>query len=229
MARIIFTAIVDTIRGSIAGTTFQSNKYGHSIKRKPCMRRPNSHLQNQSKVFMSIVTRTWRTMTQAQRDAYDTWAATYPQYAKHNPSAVLSGYAVFVKFNCLFMLSVGQVRTTGLTAPPAPDTLSYSVDVTAGVLKIFVDSLNDDEAWYILFFASRPFTGSQKFIGTAPRYVGYMANADGALNITTAYTNLFGDIPAVGDNVAVDALVIGDNAPMVLARDSQVYTIVTGT
>lgn len=229
MARIIYSGLVDSIRGSIAGTTFQSNAYGHTIKKKPNIVKPKSALQNNRKYILSQVTRTWRTMTQSQRDAWNTWASTYPQYAKHNSSAELSGYAVFVKFNCLRFLSGQAIRTTGLAAPAAPDDLTYTVDVTSSVLKIFIDSTTDDEAWYILFFASRQFTSSQKFIGSSPKFITSTSNTDKSIDITNEYTALFGDIPAAGDFVALDALLIGDNAPKVLARDSQIYEVQTGT
>jgi len=226
MARIIYTGIVESIRGSIGGSTFQANAYGYTIKRKPNVIRPNSFLQNNRKLVFSQVTRAWRGLTQAKRDEYDSWASTYPQYSKYNPESQLSGYAVFVKYNVLRVLSGKTVLTAALGTPPDSDTLTYEVENNAGALSINITSTTGDEEWLILFFLSRKFTASQLFIGTSPKYIKDSTNATQSVTITTEYTNIYGYVPSVGENVALDALLIADNCPKVLARDSSIYTVV---
>ena len=225
MARIIYSGLVESIKGSIAGTTFQANKYGFTVKKKPKITKPATALQNQRKIIMSKVTRTWRDLTQAQRDAYDTYAETYPQYSKHNPSAQLSGYAVYVKYNCIRLLSTPQVKTSSSYTPPATDTLSYVVRNESGVLKVYVTSDTDDEEWILNLFMSRPFAVTQNFIGSKTKYISAASNTDGSVTITDEYTALYGTVPSVGDYIALDVLAIGDNAPTVLARDSQIYEV----
>lgn len=226
MARIVYSALVESIRGSIGGTTFQKNAYGYTVKKKPNIIVPNTGLQTNIKNILSIVTRAWNGLTSAKRAEYVAWASTYPQYAKHNPSSQLSGYAVFVKYNCLRVLGGSPVFTSTLQAPPAADTLSYEVENNVGALAINITSADDSEEWQILFFVSRVFKSTQNFIGTATRFISLSSNATQSEVITTPYTALYGGVPAVGDFVAVDALLIGDNSPKVLARDSQVYQVV---
>lgn len=216
---------MESIRGSIGGSTFQANAYGYTIKRKPNMVKPNSALQNNRKLIFSQVTRAWRDLTQAKRDEYDSWASTYPQFSKYNPESQLSGYAVFVKYNTLRVLSGAAILTATLQAPPDTDSLTYEVENNAGALAVNIDSTTGDEDWRILFFLSRKFTATQLFIGTSPKYIKDSTNADQSVTITTEYTNIFGYVPSVGDLVALDALLIADNAPKVLARDSDVYTV----
>ena len=97
MARIIYSGLIESIRGSIAGTTFQANAYGYTIKKKPNIINPNTASQNLRKSYLAKAVRQWRSFIQATRDSWDTFASTYPQYSQHNPSAQLSGYAVFTK------------------------------------------------------------------------------------------------------------------------------------
>lgn len=225
MARIVYGALVDSIRGSIGGTTFQSNKHGFTIKRKPNMKNPKTALQVKRQSFMSQASRAWRDLTQSQRDLYDTYASSFPQFAKHNPTSQLSGYSIFVKFNCLNLL-IGEVVDTDISqSVPATDDLTYTVTNTAGVLTIDITSTTGDEEWQILFFMSRPRSVTQKFIGTSPKFIKHLSNATQSLTITSEYTAIYGDVPDTGDTVAMDALLISDNSPFVLARDSQSYVV----
>jgi len=229
MARIIYSGLIDNIRGSIAGTTFQNNKYGYTVKTKPNMTKPGTSYQSRSKAILSYVTRSWRELSQSQRDAYDTFAATYPQYAKHNPSAELSGYAIFIKYNVLRLLRNTTILSSITGTPPTPDTLTYIVDLLDPLLRIAIDSTTDSGTWDILFFISRPFTASQNFIGTAPKYVTYDVNADSITDITGDYLARYGLVPAVNDIVALDTVLIAQDCPYTLARTQDLYTVVTGT
>ncbi len=229
MARIQYSGLIDNIRGSIGGTTFQNNKYGYTVKRKPNMVNPNTSLQQRSKNILSEVSRAWRDLSSAERTAYNTFASTYPQYSKYNPTSVLSGYAVFLKYNTLRVLRSNPVLESFSGAPPATDTLSYIIDSTSGTLRIYIDSTTNDEEWDILFFVSRQFSVGQNFVGTRTRYFEHDVNFDGNTDVTALWEAMYGDIPTSGDRVAMDALLIAGDVPYVLARDSQVYTVATGT
>lgn len=225
MARIVFSAIVDNIRGSIGGTTFQKNAYGYTIKSKPNMVNPNTALQNERKVIMSLVSRSWRDMSQSDRDAYETYASTFPQYSKHNANSQLSGYAVFLKYNFLRVLAGESVKTSIMQSLPDTDTLSYGLVNDAGVLKLTVSSANDDEAWNCLFFMSRPFGSAQNFIGTRTRYIADFTNNSQTHNVQSLYAGVFGVTPAIGSSVAMAVTLIGEDSPYVLAQDKQIYTV----
>ena len=225
MARIVYSALVESIRGSIAGTTFQKNKYGYSVKKKPNMVHPNTPRQQERKSIVSVVTRAWRDLTQSQRDLYDTFASSFPQYAKHNPSSQLDGYSVFVKYNCHYYKIIGSVRATITQAVPTTDVITYTVTNDSGVLKINMVSTEEDEAWECLFFMSRSLGATRKFVGSSPKYIGNLANSTQSLTITSLYTSIYGAVPAVGALVALDVVLISGDSPFVLARDSQIYTV----
>lgn len=227
MARIIYTALVESIRGSIAGTTFQRNRHGYTIKKKPNMVNPNTALQNSRKVIFSSVVRSWRDLTSGQRSNYETYASTYPQYAKNNPTSQLSGYEVFVRYNCLRRLTGYSVLTSWAGTVPADDDITVTITNDSGVLKINITVSTETEDWKVLFFLSRPFSPTQNFIGTAPKYVGFLTNVVNSYTATDAYTSLYGSLPAVGDLVALDILFISDVSPYVLSRDSAVITVTT--
>ena len=139
MARIIYSGLVTSIRGSIGGTTFQNNAYGFTVKNKANMVKPNTVSQNLSKLVFSLAVKAWGTLTVANRANWDSWAATYPQFAKNNPSSVLSGFAVFVKQFANVLIGLGLSSTP--TANPfftltALDTVTFVLHNTAGVLTL---------------------------------------------------------------------------------------------
>ena len=74
MARIIYSALVTAIRGSVGGTTFQQNQYGSTIKNKPKMIRPRSNQQEKRKIYMTAATQAWGNLTVNRRNAYNTYA-----------------------------------------------------------------------------------------------------------------------------------------------------------
>lgn len=225
MARIIYTALVESIRGSIAGTTFQRNKHGYTVKKKPNMINPNTALQNARKVLFSSVVRAWRDLTSTQRANYETYASTYPQYAKNNPSSQLSGFSVFTRYNCLRRLTDYSILSSWPGTVPTTDTITVTVTNDSGVLQINISDSDESENWLVLFFISRPFKPTQNFIGTSPKFIGYLSNANQSLDISTDYADLFGSIPDVDDLVALDIQFISDVSPYVLSRDSDVYTV----
>src|SRR5690606_31037464 len=110
MARIKYTALVESIRGSIQGTTFQRNAYGYTVKGKPNMVNPNTNLQSASKRNMSGIAQAWSSLSDSDRNAWDTWAATNPVPSRLNPDANLTGFAQFTRWhNIRWLYAYGDV------------------------------------------------------------------------------------------------------------------------
>jgi len=225
MARIKFSGLVDSIRGSIGGTTFQSNKYGYTVKKKQLNVRPNTSRQNNRKLIMSIVSRSWRDLTGTQRTEWETWASSYPQYAKYNPTAELSAYNIFMKYNLLYYLIGLGIKEDNLQPPPDTDTLTYTFQRSGANFQVVITSTTELENWYILFFITAPRPATVNFIGTRPKYIHNGSNASQTVNLTSYYSAIYNYTPQVGDLLAVNVVLIGESSPKVLAADSDIYTV----
>jgi hypothetical protein len=225
MARIVYSALIESIRGSIGGTTFQKNAYGYTVKTKPNMCKPNTQNQQAQKILFRLAVSAWTGLTNAQRADWDTWASTYPQYAKHNPTSQLSGFAVFTRVHVYRFMTGEGIDTNPSYFNYNVDTLTFSVTLAAGVLRIVVDSLLEEESWRIPLFISRPFSDSQNFVGTRTRYVTWTTSADQSLVITSAYTDKYGILPAIGQKLAVRAICYGDGTGHVLAPQDTVLDV----
>jgi len=225
MARIIYSALIDSIRGSIGGTTFQKNKYGYTVKHKPNMTKPWTADQLVSQQYFRKAVTTWRELTSAQRQNWITWASTNPQYAKHNPSATLSGFACFVKWHAYaFLCSRNTVTAPALTIPDITD-VTLKIVLAGGVLELQQTWPAGGEEWNVAFFMSRPFGSAQNFIGTRTRFIGWGTDVTQDLVITASYPAKFGALPALGNRIAVDYVQFMESGGAVLGKQQQIITV----
>ena len=122
MSIVVFGPLVTGARGTIAGTIFSANKsgpYARGWNRGP---NPRSIGQAGQRGRTSGMAKTWRGLTQLQRDAWDTWAAL-PAQEKFNSlgeSYFPSGFNWYVAINTR-LLYVGRGSRTAppVTARPA--------------------------------------------------------------------------------------------------------------
>ncbi len=227
MARIIYGALAESIRGSIGGTTFQRNAYGYTVKKKPNMINPNSQWQQAQKIIFSKAVLAWNQLTSAQRLDWESWASTYPQYAKNNPSSQLSGFAVFVRQHCLRFLDNLAVDTNPTYATYAPASASFAFYVSAIAMEMDFNDTNGNEEYWVAIFLSRPFSGSQNFIGTKTRYFDMEASiTTTGVSITATWLAKFGTLPTVGQQIAWRAVYFGKDNGQVLAEQKGLQTIV---
>jgi hypothetical protein len=229
MARIIYSGLVTEIKGSIGGTTFQSNAYGYTIKNKSRQKKPKTVLQNQKKVFLTAASQAWRGLSQAQRDGWNAWAASNPQYAKNNPSAVLSGFAVFARVHFQYFLGTDDI-TNVITVPSysieALNPITFELENDTGTLDLNLTPSLTTYNLRVNIFISQPFKPSVNFVGSRVRFVDSLVVDSDSLNITNEYTSLYGDVPAVGDKVFVESVQYSDNNGIVYARQSDTLTVV---
>lgn len=228
MARIIYSGLVTSIRGSVGGTTFQNNAYGFTIKNKANIIRPNTSYQERQKVCFSKAVKAWSLMSSAQRDTWNAWAAAFPQYSKHNPSAVLSGYAAFVKYHTIYFLGQGlgaSVLTSPSFSPLVYDTVTPSLSNTLSILTLSETWVIGDASWMALRFISRPFLNAQNFAGTAPKFLDSVSSESDSGPITAPYISLFGRIPADGESVFLEYQLYGVDFPQIPARTSFKVTV----
>lgn len=226
MARIIYGALAESIRGSIGGTTFQKNAYGYTIKKKPNMIHPNTSWQQAQKIVFMKAVMAWSQLTAAQRLDWEAWASTYPQYAKHNAASQLSGFAVFVRQHCHRFLAGLDVDTNPTYTVYAASVGAMALSQAAGVLySDYTDSTGTEEYW-VNIFLSYPMSACQNFIGTKTRFFRRVSNLDdGGYNITNLWTAKFGAIPAVGQQLAWRLVYYGSDNGQVLADQKGILTV----
>jgi len=227
MARIKYSGLIESIRGSIGGTTFQGNKYGFTAKAKGQGVDPlgGSDPPPPPPLYLVKAVSGWRELTAAQRIAWNSWASTYPQYTKHNPTAQLSGYNVFSKIGVYRYMVEESYLVNPAFELYAVDTLVFGVTLGAGVLTLTIESTLDSNEWYLLIFLSFKFPKSRSFIGTIPKFISYAGNYTGTLHLTSNYLKVYGQLPEVGDSLAMSVVPFGQGNGQFAAKQSFIVEV----
>lgn len=214
MARIKFSALVESIQGSIAGTTFQRNAYGFSVKSKPNMIRPNKARQNASKNRFSSLTKQWGGMTQSQRNAWITYASSFPVPSRLNPDSNLNGFNYFVKYHNLRFTagSSGIVTSPGATQA----TIDYSVGdmINTGSSLFYEGDCTVSSGSFILAVYLTPEVPAGKvFVPTTPRFIrASPISADAySVDLGANYEALFNALPTIGSNIGIKVVIFGSS------------------
>lgn len=228
MARIIYSGLVDSIRGSIQGTTFQRNAYGYTIKGKPNMVNPNTSRQNARKKSFSGATQAWRTLSDADRSAWNAYANAFPIPSRKNPSAYLSGLAAFTRWHAVMW----QRNSTILNDPAGAQGTAIldQVELILSAGDLFVSAPNDitEGPWLVFIYLSRPLAPTQAFVKSWQRYVvSFDSESASDVLITSAYTAIFGSLPVVGNLVGVQVVFLNTTNAQVLFGSATVVTVTT--
>ncbi len=207
MARITYGALIESINGSIGGTTFQTNRYGFSVKRKPVPSKPNTPSQNAKKSTIAQVSQDWIGLTAANRTAWNTYAATFPRPSRLNPDSDLNGVNYFQAYHLFSFQRNDDVVTDPSAAQQTLSFVSTAIVNTAGVLDWVSDITVSGGNWRMLLYTSRLITNTTQLRRNRLRFTrGRDGSGDFTQTITTQYSLLFGSIPEVGDIIIVQEI-----------------------
>jgi hypothetical protein len=217
MARVTYGALVTELKGSIGGTTFQTNKYGFSAKNKSFPGSFQSPGRLKMRQALNHVVQLWSTLTDAQRTQWSTFATTFPQPTKHNSSAMLSGYALFVKFNTLRYAGDGSTALVPSFTLPTLPTFTPTAFISGGDLNINLSASPVTLALAVNPSLSAAVKATTNFIGTRTRLM-YLTIADASpINLEPDYRNAFGVDPVSGDFIFIRLQLFGYDCPYFFA------------
>lgn len=214
MARIKYTALVESISGSIGGSTFQRNAYGFTVKNKPNMVRPNRVKQAQRKLSVANNSRAWSSLSSANRTAWETWAQAVPLPSRLNPDSNLNGFNYFQKYHNI----QNQGGIFGILNNPGVGTFPFSLEDVSVTISGFGDNLTVSGSingapndWNVFVYLSSVMKASQIHIPVTPRFMGFQ-NTDDPFSIVvdTPYLAAFGNLPAENDFVGVRIAALPD-------------------
>lgn len=208
MARIIYSALIESIRGSIGGTTFQRNAYGYTIKKKPTMVNPNTQPQTREKLKFNQVQQAWLLMSDSDRQQWNTWAEQWPVPARLNPNANLSGMAQFTRRHMATLLHFYEPVPLPFAERTAVSDNGSTVFRQGNQLYIGLDINHFSGSWKAVIHMS-PELGAA---WTTPR--GTLRKItertdpqfDSIIDITNEYLFPFASLPSLGSKVAVQII-----------------------
>ena len=137
MAKVLFGGGVSAISGKMGGTVYARNKGGAYTRNFVKPTNPATVYQEEARDRLTQYSNEWRTMTDAQRLAWNNWADANPILDRLGAAKLLTGAQAYVKINTNRDLA-GDAATNS-TVPSAPVWVSGIID-TAGVITADVSA-----------------------------------------------------------------------------------------
>lgn len=147
MALIKFGGGITAMSGSMAGNTFARNHYGNYVRSRTKPVNKNSDRQNAVRnTMMSIADRWTDTLTQAQRNTWNDFAANVPVNNKLGESITLSGFNQFIRSNTAIInagLDVVDDAPAIFTMPVADPTVAVTYVAATQLMSVVFDETAD--------------------------------------------------------------------------------------
>ncbi len=193
-------------RGRIGGNIASRNGSGAYLKKFTNPTNPQSTAQMDVRSLFSTVAQGWRTLTQAQRDEWNTTAPLRPQEDSLGNEFFLSGFGLYAKFN-------NALRQLGIAGIGSPAALGTVVELDDLALVVADAAATATLTWT----TAQPTTQSMGIFATAGLSAGAESTkqefklvsvfaGDGILvtvEFSTAYEAVFGTLPALGERMTV--------------------------
>jgi hypothetical protein len=225
MARIVYSGLVNSIRGSVGGTTFQKNAYGYTIKNKANVIKPNTARQSLQKRAMQLAIQGWMDLSPTDRAIWDGWASSYPQFSQHNPTSQLTGYAVYVRRNVLQAFIGQPLLDSPGSIPPIIPTLSIALTQPAGFLSFTTGGTTSATELTYWLYLSAPVRPSRAFVGSVPKFIAsYFVNPT-VHDIFSAYVLIFGAEANPADYVLCNLVIAGTDSAIVYKKQALVLIV----
>jgi hypothetical protein len=205
-----FGALVVDGRGKIGGHVMSKNRGGAYMRTKVTPVNPRSASQIGVRATFAVYSSGWRSLTQAQRDAWNSMAIQYGRNDIFGDKKIPSGLALYQRLNNELISS----GATAITTPLAPKAVStVTIGTLTGTVGTPLLSLALSgavpAATRVKVFATAPQSAGKAFVKSEFRLIGNFAAAQiSPLVLTTMYINKFGAIGAIGTKIFVQIVFV---------------------
>ena len=171
--------------GSLDGTVFSHNRFGRYTRNGSRPVNPLSERQALIRAQFTAVASRWEsTLTQAQRDAWDVYAANIPTTNKLGDEIFLTGFNHYIRSNTAIQQASGTIVDDGptdLTLPAQDGTVVVTASEATQLLSVaFDDTLDwlDESGGFMTVFMGLPAPASHQFFGGPYRFAASIAGDD---------------------------------------------------
>jgi len=179
MALVRYGGGILVMSGSIGGQTHSHNRYGAYIRARTTPVNPQSARQNKIRAVIQLLAQYWsNTLTQAQRDAWEVYAAAITRSNALGAQIKLTGFNHFIRSNSARQNlddSIIAPGPTTLTLPIADPTFVCEVDEAGQEIAVTFDDTADwctQAAGEMYVSMSIPKAAGTNFIGGPFRVAG---------------------------------------------------------
>jgi hypothetical protein len=192
MARVIYSNLVDSIKGSVGGLTYHANTSGNIVRLKPSNKSTVKALTTPKKIAFSDLAFQWNVLSIAQKNTWSAFAAAHTFYNKYGEEKGRNGYNAFMSTNAN-RITLGLAILTSApayTSPGTPFPYTFNVHVS-GITVIFSAGIPAANYWYF-FYLSPPNRLNFSKQRTQLRFIQVHNNGAGLnVNLTATYEAAF--------------------------------------
>ena len=136
MARITYSPGVTRFAGSIGGVTYQRNAFGNTIKQRSNLTKTPTASQAGYQRNMASLISYWPTLSQANKDLWNTFSTNHLHTTPWGESKNLSGYQWFLSVNLNILTIEGSILSTPPTWAAWAPVQSFTLVPSVSFLKI---------------------------------------------------------------------------------------------
>ncbi|GAI69036.1 unnamed protein product [marine sediment metagenome] len=174
------------LSGSIAGNVFARNRFGNYVRPRTKPVNPHSDRQEAARVNVSYLAEYWHSdaMSNAERGAWDAYAAAVAMKNKLGETINLTGYNHFIRSNASLLAANGAIVEPGPEEQALPETdptLAASGDNGTQLLTIAFDAAKPwalETGAYLLVDMGMPQLHTRNFFGGPWRTAAAIAGVD---------------------------------------------------
>lgn len=230
MAKIKWGLVVTDGRGKLGGHVLSKNRSGAIVRTKVSPANAQTTAQQLVRNRLTTYSQGWRSLTQAQRDA---WNAAVGDFQRTNVFGDLvspSGFNLYQRLNN----NIVNVGGTPITTPPAvvgvtPSTLSGIVAIIAGDVLTCAFSPTVAADMAVKVFATAPLSAGRNYVKSDFRQVTVLDAAEtSTYDLYAEYVAKFGSIGSPGQKIFVKFITVNSVTGEV-GTGSQASNIVSDT
>lgn len=200
-----FGAIIVDGRGKIGGHVASKNRGGAYLRTKVTPANEQSSYQQSVRNLFTALTQGWRSLTQAQRDAWNAAVADYSRTDIFGDIRNPSGINLYQRLNNVLQ-SVGEAV---ISVPPLPSAVENVVasSVTAAVAipamsLLFAPTV--PAGTKVKIFATAPMSAGKNYVKSAFRAIGTMSPAAvSPRDLLAEYVAKYGSTGTIGQKIFV--------------------------
>ena len=202
--KIKYSALVSEVRGKLNGSVASRNRSGAYLRNKVTPNNPQTSFQQGARALLSTFSQAWRSLTQAQRDAWNSAVSNFQRTNVFGDIVNPTGKNLYTLLN----VNLDLAGASAISTPPLPvaideptiTAVSYEDPNTAALVEITVDNVESDQAYKV--FATAPSSPGISNFNSKYRLIATLdAPATTALDVTTEYVARFGN-PIEGQKAA---------------------------
>jgi len=192
MARLIPSALISGISGSIAGTTFQKNISGLICRAKPKCRASGSQSQNNIKRINSVIRSSWSNFSPALLERWQNFTLFLNPPQKNNKSLLISSFNLFYQINFFRLYYNFSILTEPFFTDFAPEPVICDIkkDESGILLKCSRSLIAADE--FIILHITETLTNSRNNFNNKLRLIPFETIDGDEQPFESAFIDVFG-------------------------------------